>query len=258
MNDSANPNASPKLPTRLSVLELMVPLSFDYFAWLHSTGIEHQPGPENKMPWGINALKLPQAMRDPRNDSGLNIEEIPVQGQRKFRSRSPAPAMIPQADIHEISEGTVNVCQVHALEQVDANMPTQSSSCSSHGMISHRGLASTIRRPRIFRSRSPAPAMIPRAIDACSSHDFHVHLSDANACDDAREVDDMPPLVDELTDQVLPLGSFDNAHSSTLARADAVSTDAENLRRGHAMGVWDAQASGTDQAYHPSFDTFAR
>ena len=104
MIDSSNPIASPKLPTRLSMLELMVPLSFDYFAWLRSTGIEHQPGPENKMPWGINALKLPQAMRDPRNDSGLNIEAIPVQGQRKFRSRTPAPAMIPHADIHEISE----------------------------------------------------------------------------------------------------------------------------------------------------------
>ena len=68
----------------------------------------------------------------------------------------------------------------------------------------------------------------------------------------------MPPLFDDLTDQVLLLGSFDNAHPSTLARADAVSSDAENLRRGHAMGVLDAQASGTDQAYHPSFDTYAR
>ena len=68
----------------------------------------------------------------------------------------------------------------------------------------------------------------------------------------------MPPLSDELTDQVLPHGSFDNAHSSIQVRADAVSTDAENLRRGHAMGVLDAQASGTDQAYHPSFDTYAR
>ena len=98
--------------------------------------------------------------------------------------------------------------------------------------------------------------MIPRASDACSSHDSHVHLSDANTCDDAGEVDDMPPLFDDLTDQVLLLGSFGNAHPSTLARADAVSSDAENLRRGHAMGVLDAQASGTDQAYHPSFDTF--
>ena len=188
------------------MLELMVPLSFDYFAWLHSTGIEHQPGPENKMPWGINALKLPQAMRDPRNDPGLNIEEIPAQGQRKFRSRSPAPAMIPQAVFHETAEGTVNVCQAHALELIDAKLPTLTGSCSSHGISSHRGLADAIRRPRIFRSRSPAPAMIPRASDACSSHDSHVHLSDANTCDDAREVDDMPPLFDELTDQVLLLG----------------------------------------------------
>ena len=87
---------------------------------------------------------------------------------------------------------------------------------------------------------------------------FTFIFSDTKACDDAREADDMPPLFDVLTDQVLPHGCFDNAHSCTQVRADAASTDDENLRKGHAMGVWDIQALGTDQAYHPSFDTYAR
>ena len=68
----------------------------------------------------------------------------------------------------------------------------------------------------------------------------------------------MPPLYDELSDQVLPHGSFGVAHYGTQARADAVPSCAENFHRRHVMGGLDVQASGTDQAYNPSFDTVAR
>ena len=112
--------------------------------------------------------------------------------------------------------------RTNALKQVDANMPMHSNSSSSHEMPTHRDSATFIRRPRMFRSRSPAPAMIPRAIDTGSIQDSHVLMRGANSCDGAGEDDDMPPLFDELTDQVLPHGSFDVAHYGTQARADAV------------------------------------
>ena len=82
------------------------------------------------------------------------------------------------------------------------------------------------------RSRSPAPAMIPRALVSGTFHDAHVLMRDAHTLDDAGEDDSMPPLYDEYTDQVLPHGSLGEVRHGTHLHPDAVSTYAEISHRG--------------------------
>ena len=130
MNGSSIPSAKPKLPIRLSMLEQMIPLSYDLFAWLRSTGIEHQPGPpETKMPWGINVPKLPHARQNPPHETcNNNGSFVASHGQRTFRSRSPAPAMIPQALAHDLADGAHVLLQDQAQRQVDANLQAPANS----------------------------------------------------------------------------------------------------------------------------------
>ena len=132
------PSSRSQLPIRLSKLEQMLPLSYDLFAWLCRTGIEHQPGPsETRMPWGISVPNLPHARPN-----------------------------------------------------------------SSHETCNSSGTSAATHGPRMSRSRSPAPAMIPQAHAPDTSHDTRVLMHDSHILDDAREDDGMPSLYDEYTEQV--------------------------------------------------------
>ena len=83
-------------------------------------------------------------------------------------------------------------------------------------------------------------------------------MQDSHTLDDAFEDDGMLPLYDEYTEQVLPLGSFGGDRHSVHVHPDFASAQPKPPRRGHVMEVVAVQALGTDQAYSPSFDTYAR
>ena len=204
------PSPMTKLPIRLSVLEKMLPLSYDLFAWLCRTGIEHQRGPsETRMPWGINVPKLTHARPSPPHETCNSSRSFAsTHGQRTFRSRSPAPAMIPQAHVPDNLHVALDIMQDQRHIQDDAYSHVHATSSSSHETCNSRVSIAFTHRPRMSRSRSPAPAMIPRALVSGTFHDAHVLMRDAHTLDDAGEDDSMPALYDEYTDQVLPHGSF--------------------------------------------------
>ena len=85
------------------------------------------------MPWGINAPKLQYARQKPPHETCNNSGSFAAtHGQRTFRSRSPAPAMIPQALAHDLVDGTHDILQDQAQSQVDAHSQVHANSSSSH------------------------------------------------------------------------------------------------------------------------------